>query len=137
MENVVFEDVSADVIADEDYMFAVEHFRKMREELGMQSIWDITDAGCVDKDFAMLKNQQYLVRYQFVSNDATMEDIQYDLANGTQRSMVEVTMFAVDGTIESLWRAAESCIRQSGTHHMYIEDFDVQDDGSLMLVTGS
>jgi len=46
-------------------------------------------------------------------------------------------MLAVDGTIKSLWFAANSCIRQSGTHHMYIEDFEMQEDGSLMLITGS
>jgi hypothetical protein len=137
MENIMFEDVNADVIADEDYMFAVDHFRAMREELGYNSIWDITDAGCVDKDFAMLKDKPYLVRYQYVRPDATSEDINYDLENGTQSSMAEVTMTAWNGTIEALWFAANSCIKQSGTHHMYIEDFEVQEDGSLLLITGS
>jgi hypothetical protein len=59
------------------------------------------------------------------------------LRDGGKRSSEEVTMLAVDGSIKSLWFAAESCIRQSGTHHRYIEDFEIQEDGSLMLVTGS
>ena len=137
MKNVMFEDVSADIIADEDYMFAVDHFRAMREELGYNSIWDITDAGCVDKDFKIFKKSGVRVRYQFVRDDATVEELQYDIEHGTQSSMAEVTTTAVTGTIADLWRAAESLIKQSGTHHMYIENFEVQEDGSLMLVTGS
>lgn len=133
----MFEDVSADVIADEDFMFTMDHFSAMQDELGMESVWSMYDGGCLDKDFPMFTNKQRLVRYQFVRPDATIEDIQADLANGTQSSMAEVTMLAVDGTIKSLWFAANSCIKQSGTHHRYIEDFEMQDDGSLMLVTGS
>ena len=60
-----------------------------------------------------------------------------DINDGGKRASAEVTMMAVDGSIKSLWFAAESCIRQSGTHHMYIENFHVLDDGSLELVTGS
>ena len=137
MENIQFEDVTAGTLEDEKFFETMEHFRAMREKLGFRSIWDITDAGCVDDDFTLFSNKQRTVRYQFVRTDATLEEINYDIQNGTQGAMAEVTMFAVDGTIKSLWFAAESCIRQSGTHHMYIEDFEVQEDGSLLLVTGS
>jgi hypothetical protein len=48
---------------------------------------------------------------------------------------------AENGTIGGLWRAAESCFKQAklelGDWHYFIEDFEVQDDGSLSLVTGS
>ena len=137
MENVWFEDVTADVIADDDFMFAMDHYDAMRNELGFKSIWSMYDMGCKDKNWAMLSDKQRLVRYQFVRSDATSEEIMADIKDGTNSSMAEVTMFAVDGTIKSLWFAAESCIRQSGTHHMYIEDFEVQEDGSLLLITGS
>ena len=136
-ESVVFEDVDAKIIADEDFMFAMEHFRSMREELGYNSVWSIYDAGCVGSEYPIFKNKVRTVRYQFVRNDATSEEIYADLSDGGQRSMAEVTSISVNGTIGELWRAAESCIRQSGTHHSFIEGFDVQDDGSLMLITGS
>ena len=48
---------------------------------------------------------------------------------------------AKDGTIGGLWEAAESCFKQAqlalDDWHIYIEDFEVQDDGTLELVTGS
>ena len=137
MENVWFEDVSAEVLEDENMMECMWHFDAMKQELNMDSVWSIYDAGPVGKDFAMLKDQPYLVRYQYVRPDATSEEISYDLENGTQSSMAEVTMTAWNGTIEALWFAANSCIKQSGTHHSYIEDFDVNVDGSLTLTTGS
>jgi hypothetical protein len=137
MENIWFEDVSKDVLEDEAMMDCMWHFDAMREELGYNSIWSIYDAGCADKDFTIFKKSAIRVRYQFVRHDATMEELEYDIANGTQSAMAEVTTIAVTGTIADLWRAAESLIKQSGTHHMYIENFEMQDDGSLMLVTGS
>ena len=51
--------------------------------------------------------------------------------------MSQVSMTAIDGTIKSLWFAAESCIKQSGTHHRFIEDFEFGEDGTLILITGS
>ena len=51
------------------------------------------------------------------------------------------TAVAENGTVGALWKAAESCFQQAklavGDWHIYIEDFQVQDDGSLELVTGS
>ena len=51
------------------------------------------------------------------------------------------TAIAEDGTIGGLWKAAENCFLQAelalDDWHIYIEDFEVQDDGSLELVTGS
>lgn len=124
-------------IVDNDFNTVMDHFYAMQTELGMNSIWSLDDMGVQDADFQLFTNKQRLVRYQFVRDDATTEDIMADLADGGQRSMAEVTMFAVNGTIQELWRAAESCIRQSGTHHLFIEDFEMQDDGSLLLITGS
>ena len=48
---------------------------------------------------------------------------------------------AKDGTLGALWAAAEDCFQQAkennGDWHYFVEDFDLQDDGSLSLVTGS
>ena len=47
----------------------------------------------------------------------------------------------MDGTVGELWKAAESCFQQAklaiGDWHYFVEDFEVQEDGSLSLVTGS
>jgi hypothetical protein len=54
---------------------------------------------------------------------------------------VTFSSVAKDGTIGALWAAAEDCFQQAkennGDWHYFVEDFEVQDDGSLSLVTGS
>ena len=130
MEFVQFEDTNADTLA-------MEHFDDMRSDLGMQSIWDIRDGGSMSADQALLRNREYKVVYEYVRADATIEDLNADLKDGGKRSSAQVSSFAIDGKIKSLWAAADSCIKQSGTHHMFIENFEVQDDGTLLLETGS
>lgn len=114
-----------------------DHFTALQNELGYDSIWSIDDAGKAGLDFKIFSNKQRLVRYEYIRDDATQEELMLDMKDGGKRASAEVTMFAVDGSIKSLWFAAESCIRQSGTHHRYIEGFDVNEDGSLELITGS
>lgn len=128
-QEMQFEDMDTD-------MLCMEHFDDLREELGYQSVWSMYDAGVQGLDFKMFKSA-IRVRYQFVREDATTAELVADMEDGGQRSMAEVTSIAVTGDIGGLWRAAESCIKQSGTHHRYIEAFEMQDDGTLMLITGS
>jgi len=135
-QTVKFEDVDAETLADEKFMDTMMHFDNLREELGYQSVWSMYDAGVQGLDFKVFKSA-LRVRYQFVREDATTAELVADMEDGGQRSMAEVTSIAVTGDIGGLWRAAESCIKQSGTHHRYIEAFEMQDDGTLMLITGS
>ena len=131
MENVQYDAATLEFFA------VCDHFTALQNELGYQSIWSIHDAGQVGLDFEIFNKKSRLVRYEYVRPAATSDELMADLRDGGKRSSEEVTMLAVDGSIKSLWFAAESCIRQSGTHHRYIEDFEIQEDGSLMLVTGS
>ena len=54
---------------------------------------------------------------------------------------ITFTAVAENGTVGALWEAAESCFQQAklaiGDWHYFVEDFEVQEDGSLSLVTGS
>lgn len=131
MENVQYDAETLEFFANCD------HFTALQNELGYQSIWSIHDAGQVGLDFEILNKKPRQVRYEYVRPDATTEELMLDLQDGGKRASAEVTMLAVDGSVKSLWFAAESCIRQSGTHHRYIEGFDVLEDGSLELITGS
>tara|TARA_B110000305_G_scaffold229937_1_gene281465 strand:+ start:414 stop:809 length:396 start_codon:yes stop_codon:yes gene_type:complete len=131
MLDMKFEDVSAEELENEILIETMDHFGDMKDELGFNSIWSIFDGGSMEANEALFKDRQYLVKYKFIRPDATLEDMQNDKAWG------EVSTFSAGGTIKDLWTAAESCIKQSGTHHMYIEDFTMQDDGSFQLVTGS
>lgn len=126
----MFVDVSKQELEDELFLEAVDHYTAMKAELGMVSQWDIhVGNGVFAADDLLLKgDKQYKVTYTYIdSMGDTMDDVQW----------ATVSMFAPSGSIKDLWFAADSCIRQSGTHHSYIEDFEMQEDGSLALVTGS
>lgn len=129
-QTVKFEDVDTDTLC-------IEHFDDMQQELGMSTVWSMWDGGTVSANHAIFTPQMRRVVYEFVRDDATSEEIYADLEDGGKRSMAQVSSFAVDGTVKSLWAAAESCIKQSGTHHQFIEDFEVNEDGTLELITGS
>ena len=129
-QTVQFEDVDT-------YTLCVEHFDNMKDQLGMSTVWSMWDGGTMSAEQAIFSDKMRKVTYDFVRHDATVEELDADLRNGTNSAMAQVSSFAVNGTVKSLWAAAESCIKQSGTHHSFIEDFEMQDDGSLALVTGS
>jgi hypothetical protein len=54
---------------------------------------------------------------------------------------ITFTAVAANGTMGELWKAAETCYQQAklavGDWHTFIEDFNMEDDGSFTLVTGS
>ena len=129
-QTVKFEDVDTDTLC-------IEHFDDMQQELGMSTVWSMWDGGTMSADYAIFTPKMRRVVYEFVRDDATSEEIYADLEDGGKRSMAQVSSFAVDGTVKSLWAAAESCIKQSGTHHQFMEDFEVNEDGTLELITGS
>ena len=121
----------------DQFQLDMEHWDELKTELGMNSVWSIYDGGRMSADTKLFKDRKYLVRYQYVRPDCTIEELNADLADHGNRSMAEVTKLAPSGSIKDLWFAANSCIKQSGTHHSYIEDFEMQEDGTLMLTTGS
>ena len=129
-QTVQFEDVDTDTLC-------MEHFDDMKDQLGMSTVWSMWDGGTMSAEQAIFTDKMRKVTYDFVRHDATVEELDADLRNGTNSAMAQVSSFAVNGTVKALWEAAESCIKQSGTHHYFIEDFEMQDDGSLELVTGS
>ena len=131
MENVQYDAETLEFFANCD------HFTALQNELGFESIWSMTEFGKKGLDFEVLSNKVRKVTYEYVRDDATTEELMLDMKDGGKRSMAQVSMTAIDGTIKSLWFAAESCIKQSGTHHRFIEDFEFGEDGTLELITGS
>ena len=121
----------------DEFTIAMDHFIAMQEELGMSTVWSMYEFGAKGPEFELFTDKVRKVTYEFVRPDATVEEIEADLRNGTNDAMAQVSSLAVNGSIKALWAAAESCIKQSGTHHRYIEDFTFGEDGTLELVTGS
>ena len=131
MENVQYNAETLEFIA------VCDHFSELQNELGVESIWSMHDFGKKGLDFEVFVKKMRKVTYEFVRDDATQEELLADLRDGGKRSSAQVSAWAINGSIKSLWLAADSCIKQSGTHHRYIEDFVFGEDGTLELVTGS
>ncbi len=121
----------------DEWHISINHFFAMKDELNMNTVWSIYDVGLKNSDHAILTNKARKVVYETVAPNASPEDMMLDIQDGGKRTTIEVSAWAVDGTIKALWKAAETCIKLSGTHHSYIENFEMQDDGTLELVTGS
>ena len=125
MMNKKFEDVDA-------FEIAMEHFDDLKTELGYETVWSMYDGGTMPLDFVLFKNGPYMVKYKCISKMST---------SGHGAEWETFTAVAENGTLGALWKAAESCYQQAklavGDWHYFIENFEMSDDGSLELVTGS
>jgi hypothetical protein len=129
MLDMKFEDVSQETLDDEIMFETMDYFSVLKNDLGMDSIWDLPDATITSVDTMIFEDKQYKVKYKFIeSMGATMDDVKW----------AEVTSITTSSSIKDLWFAANSCIKRSGTHHNYIEGFELSEDGfTLNLITGS
>jgi hypothetical protein len=94
-----------------------DHFHKVREELGLDTIWSIYEV-------ADLNERHPYEGAKYVS-------YKDHWGNGV------VTQAINGNTWAALYVAANACIRDSGDeHHVFIEDFRKSGD-TLLLTTGS
>ena len=122
--NPVFEDVDA-------FELEMEHFDDLKAELGYTTTWSM-DSGIMNLDTNIFSDKARVVTYKCIKEmGTTMDDVTW----------ITFTAVAENGTVGALWKAAESCFQQAklaiGDWHYFVEDFEVQEDGSLSLVTGS
>lgn len=122
--NPVFEDVDA-------FELEMEHFDDLKTELGYTTTWSM-DSGIMNLDTNIFSDKARVVTYKCIKEmGATMDDVTW----------ITFTAVAENGTVGALWKAAESCFQQAklaiGDWHYFVENFEVQEDGSLSLVTGS
>ena len=122
--NPVFEDVDA-------FELEMEHFDDLKAELGYTTTWSM-DSGIMNLDTNIFSDKTRVVTYKCIKEmGATMDDVTW----------ITFTAVAMNGTVGELWKAAENCFQQAkaviGDWHYFVEDFEVQEDGSLSLVTGS
>ena len=114
----------------DSYELEIEHFNDLKAQLGYETVWSIE--GIMPLDKAIFTDKPRVVKYKCIKEMGdTFEDVTYET----------FTAVAENGTVGALWKAAESCYQQAklgvGDWHYFIENFEVQDDGSLELVTGS
>lgn len=111
----------------------MNYFAGIQHAMNYETTWSIYEANHIDMQ--VLSDGARRVFYRFLDDNATTEEI----LNGTAQE-IEVSSLAVNGTVRELWRAAESCFQQAkaqGDWHRFIENFEMQEDGSLELVMGS
>ncbi len=125
LDNTVkFEDV-------DEMTLMFEHFDDLKAQQGYKTVWSMSDTA-LPLDFAIFSEKQRIVSYKCIKNISN---------SGHGVEWQTFTAIAENGTIGALWKAAEQCFLQAeialDDWHIYIEDFEVQEDGSLELVTGS
>lgn len=114
----------------DSYELEIEHFNDLKSQLGYETVWSIE--GIMPLDKAIFSDKPRVVKYKCIKEMGdTMDDVTWET----------FTAVAENGTVGALWKAAESCYQQAklavGDWHYFIENFDVQDDGTLELCTGS
>ena len=114
----------------DSYELEIEHFNDLKAQLGYETVWSIE--GIMPLDKAIFTDKPRVVKYKCIKEmGPTFDDTIWET----------FTAVAENGTIGALWKAAESCYQQAklavGDWHYFIENFDVQEDGSLELTTGS
>ena len=123
-QTVQFDDV-------DEMTLMFEHFDDLKAQLGYSTVWSMSDTA-LPLDFKIFSDKERIVTYKCIKNMSN---------SGHAVEWQTFTAMAKDGTIGGLWEAAESCFKQAqlalDDWHIYIEDFEVQDDGTLELVTGS
>ena len=123
-QTVKFEDVDA-------FELEMEHFDDLKAELGYATTWSMGQ-GVMALDQKIFTDKTRVVTYKCIAEMGdTMDDVTW----------MTFTAVAMNGTVSELWKAAESCFQQAkaalGDWHYFVEDFELQEDGSLSLVTGS
>ena len=127
-----------EAIRDNTFEGKMRYFDSVRSVNELDSVWSIYEIDDVNDRVPLIINKGLnRITYEHVRSDATTEELNADLADGGKRASAMVSAFVAGDTWLDWWKAAESCIRKSGTHHRYIEDFVLQEDGSFELVTGS
>jgi hypothetical protein len=123
-QTVQFEDVDAMTLE-------IEHFDDLKGELGYDTVWSMGE-GAMALDHKIFSDKIRVVTYKCIAEMGdTMDDVTW----------MTFTAVAMNGTVGELWKAAENCFQQAKVAlddwHYFVEDFTVQEDGTLELVTGS
>lgn len=118
-----FQDVDA-------FELEYEHYSDLKAQLDYETVWSME--GIMPLDKAIFTDKPRVVKYKCIKEMGdSMDDVTWET----------FTAVAENGTVGAMWKAAESCYQQAklavGDWHYFIEGFEMQDDGSLEMVTGS
>lgn len=120
-------------IAHQQQSGRMRYFNSVRDVKEFKSVWEIDEIDDLDCVMPFTNSVGRRICYQYIPDNTPWEQ----LSDPGYNNNVEISTHCRGDTWMDLWEAAERLIVQSGTHHRYIEDFEMRDDGSLELVTGS
>lgn len=120
------------MLAHNDEAAKMRYFDSVRTAKGLNSVWEIDECNDLDDTIPLENMVGRRICYQYIPDSTPTEELISD-----ENCFVEISTFNKGMTWMDLWEAAERLIVQSGTHHRYIEDFEMREDGSLELITGS
>ena len=116
---------------EDNFIAERNYYDGIKEALGYETVFDL-DVGIKPLDFKIFTDKPRTVKYKIIDRMGdSFDDVDWVTFNAV----------AKDGTLGALWAAAEDCFQQAkennGDWHYFVEDFAMQDDGTLELVTGS
>ena len=121
-------------VSEDQMMQDIRYWADKQDELGYVSRWSLGEGTLMETK--IFTDKERVVTYTVYARDVTIEQ----LMDGTAKKVTFSTI-AKDGTVAELYRAGETLIQnamdQEGNWHIFIEDFNMQADGSLVMTTGS
>ena len=116
---------------DKAFEAQMDHYDAMKQKFGFETVWSLS-SGILQADQMIFQDKPYVVKYKVIAEMGdTMDDVTWET----------FTAVAKNGSVKELWTAAESCFQQAklavDDWHYFVEDFALQNDGTLELITGS
>mgnify|MGYP003650097256 FL=1 len=118
----------------DSYIEEANYYDNLKVELGYETVWDMGDTkhSYMTLGTSLFTDKPRLVTYKCIKEMG---------ANFDETVWITFTAVAENGTVGALWKAAESCYQQAklvvGDWHYFVEDFEMNDEGHLEMVTGS
>lgn len=112
-----------------DKMYKViQDLDNKRNEQGFETRWSMFGEEIVDLNDRVVNEERDMYRITYRAYDENMQEYEF-------------SSFTATNTVEGFWRAAESVFQQAkrsvGDWHVFVEGFELIEDGSFRLRTGS
>ena len=112
-----------------DKVYAViEDLDNKRNEQGFETRWSMFGEEIVDLNDRVVNEERDMYRVTYRAFDENLQEYEF-------------SSFTATNTVEGFWRAAESVFQQAkrsvGDWHVFVEGFELVEDGSFRLSTGS
>jgi hypothetical protein len=128
------EDMMSVAVLEDQAMQDIRYWADKQDELGFVSRWSLGEGTRMETK--IFTDKYRAITYSVIAKDSTFDE----LWEGTAKKVTFSTI-AKNGTVAELYRAGETLIQsamaQEGDWHIFIEDFVMQEDGSLAMTTGS